>query len=216
MQKKCGRCGQLVEFTDSQKSQYFIGIGAPSNQTLAYNYFYMWHKYIEVCPHCGYACIDVSKPSNPNKNNVISLDIVNYLKSYNFKGVINCLNAVNNEISNGNTLDAIKLLFQASDMLYSAIIAINEYEQGDDEPAIGQVKGAEEYADKLWNIGLTLLITYVKNNPTDIDANIFLGCMYLDGTKQQQNLGLNVLQSLKNNNLSTYQLSIINYVLKMV
>lgn len=138
-----------------------------------------------------------------------------YLQSYKFNGVVNTLNAANSEIANGNDFNAIKLIFQSSDMLYNAIMSINEYEEVDDSIDNMSIK-AEKYAESLWAIGLKTLNQYVTNHNGDTNAKLLLGCMLVDGTQEEQETGLKILKSVKKEKLSIEQLSIVEYVISML
>lgn len=80
MEKVCAKCGKHVEFSQLQKTQYFESLGAPTENKGAVNYFYMWHNFIEVCPHCGYASLDISTPPLQHKLSIINTEIVLFTK----------------------------------------------------------------------------------------------------------------------------------------
>lgn len=210
--KKCGICG--YEFT-YDNDIYVDPLVLPFDEGARY-YYDLWHDFVEVCPHCGYASFDVSNAidksiiKNEWFNSLKDMPIIKTLERARPNRIADYLSASIYYDSIGNRIDYAKCMLQASDLVYAEMMYWDEYmlDSNDSLSAIQnkfQYNEFKEFADGLFVKGVDALDDYVKDFTNDIDALILLAGVLNTGDKIQQIKGASIINKLNDMKLTPKQ-----------
>ena len=216
---KCGICGLEFSYNDQVAVNPFT---KPRSEGAKY-YYDLWHFNVERCPHCNFVAKSVAKSLNKKiiedekYQGISEMEIIKELNEARPNRVESYLLASYYYESIGDTINNVKCLLQAGDLLYAELMYWDEYvlDDGDSISAIiskrhyNELKG---FADNLFNTAIDRLEEFVKENSTDIDAVLLLGGTLCDGDKVQSIKGARYLNSLKSMKLSPMQKTTLDWL----
>ena len=218
--KKCSVCGYQFTFDNELRTNLYI---SPKNKG-AKGYFDLWHFFVEKCPKCGYASVDITETENKDivkskRYSAPGKDILEDLAEARPNKIEDYLLAeIYYESINDHVMRA-KCLFQAADLVYAELMYWAEYifdtaDGGRLQDDMQYVK-FESFAEELYAKGLKILKEYIDKNPDDIDAAILYAGICSDGSSMQKMQGVKELKKLMlNPRLNSLQKEIVAYLLQ--
>lgn len=218
--KKCSVCGYEFTFDNELRTNLYI---SPKNKG-AKGYFDLWHFFVEKCPKCRYASIDITKTQNKDivkskRYSLPSQDILEELAEARPHKIGDYLLAeIYYESINDEVMRA-KCLFQAADLVYAEIMYWADYifdtEDGGKLQDDMQYVKFESFAEELYAKGLKILKEYLDKHPDDLDSTILYAGICSDGSSMQKIQGIKELKKLMvNPKLSAMQKEIVAYLLQ--
>lgn len=221
--KKCCICDYKFTYDDKVNVSPYV---APHDDGAKY-YYNLWHDFVEKCPKCGYASLDISTTENK--------DIVKdekYLAVANIPQVKTLTDARPNRIADylyasiyydsiGDYLNYAKCMLQASDLVYAEMLYWDEYVM-DSSNSLSAIQNKAQYndfkkfADGLFNKGVEKLEEYVNFHQYDIDSTILLAGTLNTGTKMQAIKGARLLTKVKDMKLTSRQSDAVEFLLGQV
>lgn len=219
IKKKCAICGYEYQYDNTFKVNFFL---EPRDEGGRY-YFDLWHFNVDTCPNCGYVSkdIEVCKNSDIIKDNrylsVMDNEIIEDLNNARPNRIASYLKASIYYASVGDTLNEIKCILQAGDLVYSEMMYWSEYilDSATSYGAVqarSQINAFKKFADNITKSGLAKLET-LCNEGQDIDNRILLAGMYSDGDSIARIKCKKILNELKNENLTSGQRKAIEFLL---
>lgn len=210
--KKCGVCGYSFTYDNTVSENPYV---MPHSDGAKY-YYNLWHGFVEKCPNCGYASLDLA---SCRKKDIVQDNI--YMAVSDMPTLVALRGARPNRIADylsagiyyqeiGDMFNYAICMLQAGDMVYGEIMYWNEYVL-DNSTSISAIQNKKlinefkNFADGISHKGLTALEGFIKDYPEDIDAKILLAGQYLSGDKMQKMKGANILKGLHGEKLSNGQ-----------
>jgi len=218
--KRCCVCGYQFSFDNELRTNLHI---SPKNKG-AKGYFDLWHFFVERCPNCGYASIDITKTENKDivKSKRYSLpqkDILEELAEARPHKIGDYLLAEVYYESINDQCNRAKCLFQAADLVYAEIMYWVDYifdtEDGGKLQDDMQYVRFESFAEELYDKGLKVLRDYIASHPDDVEAEILYAGICSDGSSTQKIQGIKALKKLMlDPRLTAHEKEIVAYLLQ--
>lgn len=221
--KKCAICGYKFTFDNELNVN---PLTAPHDDGARY-YFDLWHGFVERCPECGYASLDISNVANKG-----IVNDVRYLAVQDMPIIITLGQARPNRVADyvcagmyyesiGDTLNYAKCMLQASDLVYGELMYWDEY-IFDNSNSLGAIQNKSQvaefssFADGLFAKGVETLEQYVREHSGDTDSTILLAGVLGLGDSTQKIKGAGILNKLKLATLSTSQKLAVKFLLDRI
>ena len=217
MIKVCAYCKMEVEsFKDHEKVEHLEKLGRPKKHGASRNYFDLWKKVYDVCPHCNYCYDDLSVITERGKE-FLNSDKYKKIQNNKLFEQLQLLrpNKIYNYMLAGyiyeheeNFLEAGKAFANASDDFYGELIFLEEDE---DEELLNKL---QKIAEKLYDKAIDMLNKHCNLNSDDLNAQIFLCGLLSGGREDQKELSKEMIKKLLTENLSNEQKDMLVFIHK--